>query len=382
MKKRTIGVVLESDFEYGVAVFEGIRQAVDNIPEWRLVPVMQSQQGFLTRLSQAGELDGIIAPAISDRWVESYSRSNPAFVNISNISKVETLSSVVIDDRAAGAMVARHFTEMSIKRVGVVAEKAVYSSRLRKDGFCDELKEGEIELPSSEGGYSYEGEWEAWLRMLEGEIAIFGTSDRLARRFMNLYNKIKDGLQVNVGVVAGIGDSLIERTLSGIDLSSVVLPAKKVGVEAVRLMQNMLGGDLEVVHLKIKPDDLIIRRSSAGYTNFDEFMVKALGYIDRMLAGRLSVDDLARFSGASRRKLEMCFQRELGMAPAAYIRRKRSVLAERLLKESRLTIRQIALRCGAGTLQAFTAQFKQVHGVPPGAFRDEKHACGLEVAKR
>jgi len=369
VEKRTIGVVLESDFEYGVAVFEGIRQASENIPEWRIVPVTQPQQGFLNRLSEAGQLDGIIAPAMSDRWMESYNRDGPAFVNISNISKVETLSSVVVDDRAAGALVAQHFADMDLRRVGVVFEKAVYSSILRKDGFCNELRGLRVETPSGEGGYSYEGEWEAWLHTLKGEIAIFGTSDRVVRRFMNLYNKIKDELPVRIGAVAGVGDSLIERTLSGIDLSSVVLPAREVGVEAVHLMQSLLEGQSGVTHRKVKPDQLIVRHSSAGYLACDELVAKALGYIDRMIARKFSIDELASSVGASRRKLEMHFQSELGTSPAAYVRQKRFALAEKLLKESRLTIREVAMRCGAGTLQAFTAQFKQAYGVPPGVFR-------------
>jgi AraC-like DNA-binding protein len=301
--------------------------------------------------------------------MEGYNRSGPAFVNISNISRVESLSSVVVDDRAAGVLVAQHFADMEIRRVGVVFEKAVYSSVLRKEGFCGALPGIQVEMPSGEGGYSYEGEWEAWLHTLKGEIAVFGTSDRVVRRFMNLYRKIKDELQVKVGAVAGVGDSLIERTLSGIDLSSVVLPAREVGVEAVHLMQSLLEGELKVRHRKVQPHQMIVRLSSAGCMACDELVAKALGYIDRMISRRFSIDELASFAGASRRKLEMRFQRELGVSPAAYVRQKRFALAEKLLKESGLTIREVSVRCGAGTLQAFSAQFKQRDGVPPGIFR-------------
>jgi len=143
-------------------------------------------------------------------------------------------------------------------------------------------------------------------------------------------------------------------------------------MEAVRVMKLLLERDQRVVRCEIKPDELIVRRSSVGYRQYDELTAKALGYIDRMIGGRFSVDELARCAGASRRKLEMRFQAQLGMAPATYIRNKRRVLAERLLKESTLPIREIAVRCGAGSLQAFTAQFKQAHGIPPGAFRSEE----------
>ncbi|MDD2598409.1 MAG: helix-turn-helix domain-containing protein [Kiritimatiellae bacterium] len=371
MQKRTIGVVLESDVEYGVAVFEGIRAALDKLPEWEVVPVTQAQQGLLSRLLEARRLDGIIAPVMSDRWVQSQGAPVAALVNISNISRVETLSSAVVDDRMAGVLVARHFAEMGLARAGVVFERAVHASVLRKEGFCASLAEHgvQVELPTVPGGYSYEVEWEHWLRGVKGEMALFGTSDRVVRRFMNLYRRLQGELQVRVGAVAGVGDSLVERALSGIDLSSVVLPAAAVGRAAVGLMQRLLDGDRRPVRCEVAPVELIVRRSSAAGRTGDELVVKALGYIDRMIGVRFSVDELAVFAGASRRKLEMRFQGELGVAPAAYIREQRRVLAERLLTESTLTIREIAARCGAGSPQAFTTQFKELHGVPPAAFR-------------
>lgn len=371
MQKRTIGVVLESDFEYGVAVFEGIRAALDKLPEWRVVPVTQAQQDLLSRLLEAGLLDGVIAPVMSDRWVASQGVPIPALVNISNISKIESLSSAVVDDPLVGALVARHFAEMRIQRVGVVFERAVHASVLRKEGFCESLAGTgvQVELPSGAGGYSYEVEWEGWLRGLQGEMALFGTSDRMVRRFMNLYRRLQGELQVRIGAIAGVGDSLVERALSGIDLTSVALPAAQVGRAAVGLMQRLLAGEKVVVRCKVAPDELIVRGSSAVGHSGDALVAKALGYIDRMIGTRFSVDELASFAGASRRKLETRFQAELGMAPAAYIREQRRVLAERLLIESTLTIREIATRCGAGSPQAFTTQFTEQHGIPPAAFR-------------
>lgn len=70
VSQTTIGVVLDSDFEYGVAVYEGIRAGVDKLPGWSIVPVTHFQNSLLLRLAEAGRLDGIIAPVISDRWVE------------------------------------------------------------------------------------------------------------------------------------------------------------------------------------------------------------------------------------------------------------------------------------------------------------------------
>jgi len=370
-EKRTIGVVLDSDFEYGVAVYEGIRCAADKIPGWSLVPVPQSQQGLLTRLSENGRLDGVIAPVISDRWVEELKAKVPVVINISNISRIESIPSVVCDDFAAGELAGRHLEALGVQGAGVIYERSIYASLRRRDGFLSYMRANGVPVdePGFEGFYSYESDWQAWLSTLRGDIAIFGTSDRVACRFMKLYHSLERELDVRVSAVVGVGDSLAERTLSGLDLSSVVLPCGRIGIESVEVLRRAFEAKLEPGQVVIAPSEVKVRGSSAASGRSDGIVVRAQGFIERTIADRFTVGDVARHVGASRRKLEMRFRSELGISPAEYIRDKRMKLAERLLRESSLTVRDVAARCGAGSLQAFTTQFKVCHGVPPAEFR-------------
>ena len=371
VNQTTIGVVLDSDFEYGVAVYEGIRAGVDKLPGWSIVPVTHFQNSLLLRLAEAGRLDGIIAPVISDRWVEGLRELVPVIVNISNISRIESVSSVVADDYAVGQMAARHLIDMGVSRCGVIGERSVYASLQRVQGFRDTFKEEglSVEQPIFEGSYSYAGVWENWLMSLNGNLSLFGTSDSLVRRFMQMYQAGQDVMDMSIDVIVGVGDSLIERTLSGIEISSVVLPAGRVGVESVELMKNLLAGEEKPTRLQIKPADIKVRLSSLRADKSHEVIIKARDYIERSLSDCFSVDDVAKYAGASRRKLEMRFKDELGTSPAAYIRNKRMKLAERLLLETGMNVSEVARRCGAGSVQAFTAQFKSCHGLPPGQFR-------------
>lgn len=373
MSQITIGVVLDSDFEYGVSVYEGIRTGVDKLPGWSIVPVMQSQQPLLYRLAEAGRLDGVIAPVISDRWIEGLQALVSAIVNISNISRIESVASVVTDDYEVGQMAARHLIDMGVSRCGVIGERSVYASLQRARGFSDAfVKEGlTVEQPIFEGSYRYEGVWENWLMSLKGDLSLFGTSDFLVRRFMQMYQASQDSMDVRIGAVVGVGDSLIERTLSGIEISSVVIPSSRVGLEAVEMMKAMLLGNKKPEHRLIKPSELKVRMSSLRSGKSDGVVIRARDFIERSLSESFLVDDVAKYAGASRRKLEMRFKNELSVSPAVYIRNKRMKLAERLLLETGMSVREVAACCGAGSLQAFTAQFKEYHGLPPGKFRRE-----------
>jgi len=371
MNHKTVGVVLDSDFEYGVSVYEGIRLAAEKLPGLSIAPVTQSQQGLMMRMLETGKLDGVIMPVISDRWVQSLSPSLPPVVNISGMSRIESVCSVVTDDFYVGKLAATHLVQLGMRRACVISERSIYSSSRRRSGFCACMDEAgfNVEQPDYRGAYSYEGAWESWLFSLKGEMDLYGTSDRVTRRFLKLYNRLKDSLQVRIGAIVGTGDSLAERTLAGIELSSVVLPAGRIGVEAVKVMQGIFMGDNRVVCREIKPDQLKVRVSSEGSSVIDSVIGRAQGYIERRIAEHFTVDDVAHFAGASRRSLEMHFTHILGVAPAEYVREKRLKLAERLLLETTLTVREVAVRCSAGSLQAFTTLFKKRYGIPPAKFR-------------
>ena len=369
-RERTVGVVMDSDFEYGMAVYEGIRLAAGKLPGWNLAPFTHPRQDTLLKIARTGRLDGVIMPVISDRWVAPLLEVLPAVVNISSLSRIESVSSAVPDDFRVGGLAASHMLEMGVSRCGVIGERSVHASACRRDGFVALFgKQGrEVLQPDSDQAYTYESGWEQWLRSLAGEIHVYGTSDRVVSRFMRVYNVLRDDLDVVVGAVVGTGNSLAERTLSGIDLSSVVLPGVRVGVEAVALMKERLEGG-PVRKREVTPDELIVRGSSTAAVTGDSVIGRARGYIERSIAEAISVHDVARCAGASRRTLEMRFRTRMGISPAEYIRRRRMKLAERLLVETALSVREIAARCGAGSLQAFTSAFRKRHGMPPARYR-------------
>jgi AraC-like DNA-binding protein len=54
------------------------------------------------------------------------------------------------------------------------------------------------------------------------------------------------------------------------------------------------------------------------------------------------------------------------------LRTKQLAYAVRLLRTTPLVIREIAVRCGFGTVSTFYRCFEAAHGVPPGVFREVK----------
>lgn len=78
---------------------------------------------------------------------------------------------------------------------------------------------------------------------------------------------------------------------------------------------------------------------------------------------------IARSAGVSVRRLEMLFARDLGTSPAAWFRQLRLSEARRMILSSRLPLSEVAVRCGFGSLSAFSRAFSAGFGTSPSSLR-------------
>lgn len=98
---------------------------------------------------------------------------------------------------------------------------------------------------------------------------------------------------------------------------------------------------------------------------FDE----ACRYVDAYLHDpRLTAAGMAQVLGCSRTRLYRVFA-ERGWSVAAYARDQRLRRSRRLLRDTRMSIGEVALRCGYGDLPAFGKAFKRRFDLSPGEWR-------------
>jgi len=82
-----------------------------------------------------------------------------------------------------------------------------------------------------------------------------------------------------------------------------------------------------------------------------------------------SVAALAARLGMTERHLRRLFMHHLGATPTATARTARVQRAKRLLSGTDLTMTEIALRAGFGSVRRFNAVFAEVYRRPPGTIR-------------
>ena len=71
----------------------------------------------------------------------------------------------------------------------------------------------------------------------------------------------------------------------------------------------------------------------------------------------------------TRSRFTVLYKEFFGLPPNEELVKMRLELGERLLKETELSVKEIAGKCGYGSVEYFIRLFKKHHGVPPGKFR-------------
>jgi AraC-like DNA-binding protein len=100
-----------------------------------------------------------------------------------------------------------------------------------------------------------------------------------------------------------------------------------------------------------------------------EFVGAAIAYLRRHLSEQVSMDDLVRYVGFSRARMFDLFKAQTGLTPNDYLQRLRVEAAQEQLRQTDLSVTQIALATGFSSGQYFSTVFARYTGVPPTRFR-------------
>ncbi len=115
--------------------------------------------------------------------------------------------------------------------------------------------------------------------------------------------------------------------------------------------------------------DLPIR---SDYSSELQAVSTVLRHIDEHLEESLVVSDLAKLAGLSAYQLDQRIRTLLGVSIRQHITRRRIERACHLLERGDESLSSIAFDCGYSDQSAFTRQFRQSVGIPPGAYRERK----------
>lgn len=100
-------------------------------------------------------------------------------------------------------------------------------------------------------------------------------------------------------------------------------------------------------------------------------VVQCIDYIYSHINGRITVEDLADFTGFSATHLSRLFKKELGLSIGDYIREKKVEKAQNLLRYSNFSFIEIAHYLAFSSQSHFIQLFDKYMGMTPKQYRDK-----------
>lgn len=211
----------------------------------------------------------------------------------------------------------------------------------------------------------------AMIRRLPKPLAVMAQYDGEANDVTRAC--LSAGLRVPDDVaVIGVDNDRVYSQLGPVPLTSVESNRRLVAHRAAEMLDRILDGERwHEKTLRIPPEGVVVRESTDILAVDDLHVSKALRFIWGNFTGQITVDDVVRHSGISRRGLYSRFERIVGHPIYEELMRQRLDRAKQLLRETDEKLQFIADECGLGDAERLSKSFKRFCGVSPADYRGE-----------
>lgn len=288
---------------------------------------------------------------------------------------------VLPDNEAIGRLGAEHLISRGFQHFAFYTQDITAPVvKERMTGFRDAvLKAGrEFHLVDYTGNIAKEGARQRllpWLgrqfSRLPKPIAAMAQYDGDANDIVRACQLVGLKIPDDVAIVGADNDPIYAE-LGPVPLSSVVTNRERIGYQGAELLGHLMrGGQPPKSPIRIRPDGVMVRKSSDIIAVPDVQLVKALDFIARNYGRAITVDDVVAASGTSRRNLYGKFAAHVGHSIQREIIRQRLERARHLLREGREKLQTVAGQCGFADAGQLSKIFKHHLGISVSQFRQE-----------
>ncbi|MCC5840939.1 MAG: substrate-binding domain-containing protein [Opitutales bacterium] len=355
-------VSLALNYSFAREIWRGIVRYSYEHDRWALWPGSTEVSD-----EKIGGFDGIIGMFGTAAQGERIQQLGKPVVNVSNRGTGRMITSVLNDDRLIGEMAARYFLHKGFRQFIYYGNPELHYSNLRQDGFTSVIRRAGYQVQFHHPGQGTR--LHDWLRVTPPSTALLCNEDNVAFSVYRACWELDIKIPQDIAILGVNNDETY--CLSGtLGLSSIMLGSEKLGFEAARLLdQLMRGGVAPKSPVLIPPLNVVTRISTDIQSVRDEFVRKALAYIQDNLERNFQVEEMLDHLSVGRRTLERKFKEHLGHSPHHAITRARVEKAKRLLEATQLKMEDIAQRCGFSEARILYRNFRLVTGDSPARYR-------------
>ncbi len=375
-QRRRVSLLIETSSAYGRGLLRGIARWMREHDAWTAsLGEYRSGQLVPEELSR-GECDGVIARIESPSLARFLGELRLPIVDVSRFRLLADVPFVDADDEAIARLAFEHFSERGFRHVGFVGDDNILWSQNRRVAFTRLAEQHGAHChvftstPSRRVHYNLPAVALArWIAKLPKPAGLFCAWDGFARQVLQACRAANVHVADEVAVL-GVGNDELEGGFSQPPLSTIAPDAEGAGHAAAALLhERMTHPRRRVRDVVLSPRGLIARQSTEVLALDDARLTAAVRMIRERACAGLRVADLERAIPLSRRELEARFRQHFGRSPHQEILRVRLLRAKALLTETKLTLADIAERCGFEHPEYFNVVFKRHEQMTPRNWR-------------
>jgi LacI family transcriptional regulator len=219
-----------------------------------------------------------------------------------------------------------------------------------------------------------------WLKSLPTPVGIMACNDIRGQQILSLCRRADLMVPEEVAVI-GVDNDHVLCELSDPPMSSVVPDTLRIGYGAAQLLEGMMDGDAAPDKPSlIAPLGIVTRHSTEVLAMDDLKLAAGVRLIRQRAFDHLTVNEVARAAGMSRRVFERRFSRQVGRSPKAEILRLRLERVKQLLADTDWALSEIAGKTGFKYGEYLHTVFTHKIGLTPGEFRRQQSPSGGLIA--
>lgn len=376
MKK--IILLIETSREFGRQLISGVAKYSRVWGPWSFYKEPLDLKSSLPHLTD-WKPDGII---MRDSLIteELLKLNVPTILAIHDSKYFKKLPVICTHSEAIARLASEHLVRKGFKHLAFCGFDSCDWSNERKHWFQHFNREAGFETYIYEQPQKVQDDWNKeqrylseWICKLPKPVAVFACNDDRGQHVLEMCKML--GLKVPRDVaVLGVDNDPLVCDISDPPLSSIALNVEVGGFEAARLLDQMMNAAIPFEHayehrIVITPACVHQRQSTDILAVDDPAVAKALAYIHENAKKKITVEDVVRTTGISRRSLEMRFRNFLHHSIYEEIRDVRIEFLAHLLVETHLPIGEIASLFEFTDIEHISRYFKKQKGMSLREFR-------------
>jgi LacI family transcriptional regulator len=379
-RTRRIAVLMGQDLGYCRGVLRGVQAFSLEVRNWVFRDAPPEPE--VVAALREWRPHGILAHLFSRELADELLALGTPIVNTTSTLVDLPIPLVEADHVGVGRMAADYFLRKGFRHFGYFGSSWTDFSKGREQGLRETVEAAGFRVLSCYAEYlprpplaaSWRGvdqQLRRWLRALPKPVAILASNDVPARDLADMCRQ--EGMRVPEEVaLMGVDNDELECNLCSPPLSSIEIPAQRIGYEAARVLEALMSGRKPKQQRQFLPPVRVVTRQSTDTVAIDDPDVSmALTIIRQHASEGIGVDEVLSNVPLSRRVLERRFRNLLGYTVLDEIRRARVEHAKQLLSETDLSMPRVASLCGFSNARRFAVVFNQFMHMTPSTYRSQ-----------